>query len=307
MKLQRLLRIVTYLLNKEFATAKVLAERFEVSERTIQRDIESINMAGIPVVSLRGVKGGYQLLDTFRLSRQVADQQDLQVMRMALESAMSAWENKKLKGAYEKIGSLTSTSAHPVKLDFSSANENPKITTLLTGIEDAIRSEKQLAVTYVNADHGSSEKRLEPIYLAYQWYSWYLVAFDTQKQVYRTYKVARITELKVTGSSFSNHHPDHAQIRSLVSQEELKTVEVEIKYADKIAVSVDEYLMPMDVKRVDEETLCAKLHIIPKERLWKGILLSFGSDLEVVEPQEIRTLLEEHTRKIMTIYSKHDS
>lgn len=125
MKIDRLLGITIYLLNHGRANTKVFTERFEVSIRTIQRDIETLCRAGIPIVSICGTNGGYEIIDSFKMDRQVAGQIDYSFIITALQGLASAYENPMIKATLEKMVSLSpnqNSKAH-LFLDFSVLKE----------------------------------------------------------------------------------------------------------------------------------------------------------------------------------------
>lgn len=97
MKIDRLLDIVIYLLNHKTATAKQLSERFQVSVRTIQRDVESIALAGVPIMATKGSGGGYQLMPAHQIRNQFLKQEDLELIVMALKSLDTGYDNARLK------------------------------------------------------------------------------------------------------------------------------------------------------------------------------------------------------------------
>jgi predicted DNA-binding transcriptional regulator YafY len=106
MKIDRLLGITIHLLNHDKSSAKILASKFEVSLRTIQRDIESLCQAGIPVVSYVGAEGGYKILESFKMDRQIAGDVDYQYIILALQGLASAYENPKVETTLEKMKAI---------------------------------------------------------------------------------------------------------------------------------------------------------------------------------------------------------
>ncbi|RUM36698.1 MAG: YafY family transcriptional regulator, partial [Desulfobulbus sp.] len=106
MKLDRLLSIVIMLLNRQRVQAKDLADHFEVSTRTIYRDIEAINRAGIPVVTHQGNKGGLGIIDSYKLDRQVLTLQDMVTMLSVLKGVNSTFKDRQINNAIEKIHAL---------------------------------------------------------------------------------------------------------------------------------------------------------------------------------------------------------
>ncbi len=119
MKIDRLLAITIYLLNHQKTSASTLAEKFEVSIRTIQRDMESIFLAGIPVVSTFGADGGYEIIDTFKMNTQPALGNDYVQIITALQGYVSAFDDKKINDTLEKIQSISTNQNSNVMLDFS--------------------------------------------------------------------------------------------------------------------------------------------------------------------------------------------
>lgn len=126
MKIERLLGIVVYLLNRDFVNANTLAEKFEVSTKTIQRDIETLNLAGIPITSMKGTNGGYGILDSFKMDKQMASMEDYQLIISALRGMSSAYNNKKIETTLEKILNVSKQEKcnnTRVKIDFSASRE----------------------------------------------------------------------------------------------------------------------------------------------------------------------------------------
>lgn len=122
MKIDRLLGIVIYLLNRDIVSGNALAEKFEVSIRTIQRDIETLNLAGIPISAMQGINGGYCIIDSFKLDKQITSTEDYQFIITALMGMNSAYNNKKLETTLEKLLNISKQEqsiSSKVKLDFS--------------------------------------------------------------------------------------------------------------------------------------------------------------------------------------------
>lgn len=138
MKIDRLLGIVIYLLNRDVVSARTLAEKFEVSQRTIQRDIDALNLAGIPVVSFKGTNGGYGIAEGFRIDRQIASNEDYLHIITALKGLCSGYDSKKLNATLEKLMTLI-PSRHGLKqklfLDFGVLKEDGHINNCMELIE----------------------------------------------------------------------------------------------------------------------------------------------------------------------------
>ena len=138
MKIGRLMGIVVYLLNNGRTSAQELAEEFEVSPRTIMRDLESLDQAGIPIQSFYGVEGGYQIMDSFVLEKQAATRHEYDWIVTALKGMASAYESKGLEQTLAKVKSLNHTEGTAVSVDLGVAGEDDKIKEQLKLLEDAI-------------------------------------------------------------------------------------------------------------------------------------------------------------------------
>lgn len=175
MKIDRLLGIIIYLLNRNVASSQALAEKFEVSQRTIQRDMDAIDQAGIPIISYKGANGGYGIAEGYRMDRQLTSSDDYQNIITALKGLCSGYESKKLNATLEKFLSLT-LPQHGIKqkllLDFGVLKEDSNISSCIKIIEKAIETEKAVEFNYTNADNNTSRRIVEPIILTYKWYAW---------------------------------------------------------------------------------------------------------------------------------------
>ena len=139
MKIDRLMGIVVYLLNNGRTSAQKLAEEFEVSSRTIMRDLESLDQAGIPIQSFYGVEGGYQIMDGFILEKQVATIHEYDWIVTALQGMASAYASKSLEQTLAKMKHLNNTKGTAVSVDLGAASEDVKVNEQLMLLEDAIK------------------------------------------------------------------------------------------------------------------------------------------------------------------------
>ena len=137
MKIERLYAITIYLLNHGRTSASELAKYFEVSLRTIQRDMDSLCLAGIPVISIAGATGGYEISDTFRMNKDFATQDDYSCILTALKGLVSATDDPKAKHALEKIAHVSEADEKGIILDFS----------VLREIDQSVMQTLQTAVT----------------------------------------------------------------------------------------------------------------------------------------------------------------
>src|SRR5574344_2595553 len=171
MKIDRLLALTIYLFNHKKTSASVLAKHFEVSVRTIQRDIETLCLAGIPVTADVGADGGYEILDTFSMEKQVAEQTDYAKIITALEALTSATGDSESQAVLEKVRTVAEAPRKEIIIDLSAAQEGTNISEKLSAVRDAVRAGRKLSFEYTNAQGESKVHVVEPVYAVFQWYA----------------------------------------------------------------------------------------------------------------------------------------
>ena len=206
MKIDRLMGIVVYLLNHGRTSAKKLAEEFEVSSRTIIRDLESLDQAGIPIQSFYGVEGGYQIMDGFVFDKQVATSHEYDWIVTALKGMASAYASKNLKQALAKMQSISHTRDIAVSVDLGAASEDDKTNEQLMLLEDAIEEKCVVRFSYTNSHDEVKDIQVEPVCLQYKWYNWYLIGYYEKYQDYCMFKLVRMDSLQATDIKFTKTH-----------------------------------------------------------------------------------------------------
>lgn len=171
MKIDRLLKIIIYLLNHETVTAKQLAQKFEVSVKTIQRDMESISLSGVPIVSSVGSTGGYALMSDYKIRNQFLKKEDFKLIIIALKSLNSSFDNSGIDTILEKYLALNKEIKPKIFLDYSVTKENCNVQNNNKIIEEGITDSIQMEFDYKNTNGYSSRKRVCPLALKFKWYA----------------------------------------------------------------------------------------------------------------------------------------
>ncbi len=302
MKVDRLIAITMYLLNRETVSASALAERFEVSKRTIQRDIETLNRAGIPVVSTYGSGGGYAILDGFRLAKQIAGVDDYLNIVIALRSLSSAYDSERINATLEKALTTMQGGEQRLFVDFTVARERAHVNEHLRAIEKAIWEQKPLHIAYSNAANAMSERIIEPLAVSYQWYAWYVFAFCTARQDYRLFKLARISHCEPACGTFSRRHEDVESLMKAASKPDKREYwRVKLRCTNEVRQQVIEYLSADIIEEYGGGDFIVELRV-PFERMWFSLLLGFGNQVEVLEPPELKAMLRQKAEEILTMY-----
>ena len=296
MQINRLFEMVYLLLHKERVTAGEMAKHFEVSPRTIYRDVELLSSAGIPIYMAKGKNGGISLMSNFVLNKAVLTEKEKADILSALH-AVDAVNLEQTNTAVQKLSSLFgNTNVDWVEVDFSewaNADEEAK---LFSQLKTAILARKKVAFAYHSAE-GSTTRTVEPMKLCFKGQSWYLYAFCTMRQDYRFFKLRRMKELKLLDEYFERTSPTKVLEGGKVFQDDLVTIT--LKMSKKMAYRVyDEF---SQYKTLPNGDFIAQL-TIPRGDWIYQYLATFGEYCEIIEPEDIRLEIKEKLKKTLAQY-----
>jgi len=302
MKIDRLIGILSILLQKEMTTAPELAEHFEVSRRTINRDIEDLCKAGIPIQTTQGVGGGISIMSGYRMDRTILTSRDMQMILAGLRSLDSVSGSSYYSQLMEKIQAGSSelvSGKESVLIDLSSwykATLAPKISM----IQDAIESRHLIKFKYF-APSGESVRTIEPYYVVFKWSSWYVYGWCLKRKDYRLFKLNRMDKVKLTDKEFECRNvpiPD-------MSADLLYPRNIKVKAlfdADMKWRLVEEFGMKCYSERKDGKLLFEDYYSDMDNLVsW---MLTFGDKVEVLEPEEVRERLKAMADNMIKVYGR---
>lgn len=196
MKIDRLIGILVALLQKEKVTAPWLAEKFEVSRRTINRDIETLCRAGIPIVTWQGRDGGISIMEGYAVDKTLFTSEEMRAILAGLKSLDSVSNTSRYTQLMEKLApgneEVLISNEH-IMIDLSSwygATLVPKIEL----IQEAISKRRRISFQYFSPKSGTKRK-VEPYQLIFKWSSWYVWGMCTDKKEFRLFKLNRMIDL----------------------------------------------------------------------------------------------------------------
>ena len=291
MKIDRLIGILSVLLQQDMVTAPCLAERFEVSRRTINRDIEDLCRAGIPIVTMPGAGGGISIMENYKVDRTVFTTREMQDILAGLRSLDSVSGTNQYGLLMEKLaagGSDFVAGNQSVLIDLSSwykADLAPKIEI----IRAAIDGRQELEFLYFSPKK-EGRRRIESYYLIFRWSSWYVWGWCTSCRDFRLFKLNRMAELKLSGAGFEPRKvplPDLKNERIFPGGIRVKAVfEPECKWRLVEEFGLDCFEEQEDGKLLFHADYTDQDNLIS----W---LLTFGDRVELLEPENIRKELRE--------------
>lgn len=302
MKVERLYAITVYLLNHGRTSAKELAKYFEVSIRTIQRDIDSLCISGIPIISINGATGGYEISKNFKLDKLFATIDDYSNIKTALQGLVSATDNPRAKHTLEKIAHISNSNDNSMILDFSILRESNQV--ILQKLQTAVLQKHAVSFNYTNNNNESRIHTVEPIAVIYRWYSWYLLAYSKIKNDYRTYKIVRMEELKITNIPFiKEHEPADIILKKTDKTDSRQYTDILVKCKKEVKLRAIEYLNGTIIEKYANGDTLMNLTVVENEQLWIGTLLSLGDNVVVLSPERIKNKLVEAASKVLSLYT----
>jgi predicted DNA-binding transcriptional regulator YafY len=306
MKIDRLLGIIIYLLNRDVVNTRTLAEKFEVSQRTIQRDVDALNLAGIPVMSMKGTNGGYGIVEGFSMDRQITSSEDYMHIITALKGLCSGYENIKLEATLEKMLALSSSRRdlqQKIHINFGVLKENSNINGCIEFIEKAIETEKAMEFDYTNADNNTSHRIIEPVALTYKWYTWYLFGYCCEKKDYRLFRLSRIRNLEIMDKTFSiKHRSSDELLEEHEKQDNRSYLDIKLRCKTEMKVTAEESFPGAEITQQDNGDIIIRLKVPANERMWFGMLLSLGDKITVLEPEVLKDKLIAKANDILNLY-----
>lgn len=271
-------------------TSGELAEHFEVSKRTILRDIEALSAAGIPVYTTQGKGGGISLMENYVLNRSLLSEQEQNQILLGLQgvSATNQLDTESLLGKMEALFDKANTDW--IEVDFSRWGHGDTDNQRFDTIKHAILNQHVLEFTYVNSSGEESTRRVFPLKLVFKSQSWYLQGFCSEKQGYRTFKLKRILHVKETSESFSRSEYTPPPIES-VDPSSNNSVLVELEFPSHVAYRLYDEFDEAVIETGDDGFLRVNVRLPENDWLY-GFLLSFGRDVRVITPKHVREKLE---------------
>lgn len=301
MKIDRLIGILSILLQQNKITARELADKFEVSKRTINRDIENLCKAGIPIQTSQGFGGGIQVMEGYRMDRTLLTSKDMQMIMAGLRSLDSVSGSNYYGQLMEKLKPGSShfiSGKDSILIDLSSWNKD-MITPKLSLIQEAIEGRRIITFDYY-APSGNGVRKIEPYYLIFKWSSWYVWGWCYNREEYRLFKLNRLDRLKKRNEGFALREvpmPDLSIEKIFPGKICAKAIfDPEMKWR-----LVEEF-GPHCYEEMENKKLLFRTDHTDKDNLISW-LLTFGEKVVVLEPIEVKEEIKEMLKVMIKNYN----
>lgn len=300
MKIERLLGILFYLINRKNVSANTLAEHFNVSRRTILRDIDILTLAGVPIYSQTGSKGGYSINPNYKLNEKIIDDANSEYILLALQSLKSVYGEKKVLETYEKVKHIYSNENNnsALNIDFSVVNENKSIISYTSMLKEAVQHNKTVSFQYTNLNSTTRTVKCNIIHVFYKWYSWYAFGYDLQKSDFRMFKVVRMRKLEISEEYFHNDYDVAKLLNDYEEKRDKDDICVTIEYSKVMETLINEYFHG-DVVDMSKTSIIKKITIKENDFIMFSIILGFGEKIKVLSPLSYQQKIKEHLKNTL--------
>ena len=291
MKESRLFRIIYHLMENGKSTAPELAEKLEVSVRTVYRDIDIISSAGVPIYVTTGRNGGIQIADSFVLDRLLLSDKEKEDIITALRSVSIVDDHN--RDTLSKLSAIFNTkSENWLEVDFSRWGNKSQDNTMFQKIKEAIISHKMLCIVYANTRVEVIERVICPLKMVYKAKSWYIKAFCMNKSDFRIFKLTRIIQARNMEKNFSPMEFPQEKKETKVNYEN-----VILRFPQEMAYRIYDEFEVDEINQDDngDFIICAPM---PIDEWLIGYLLSFGSKVYIIEPKYLKKIVYNEAKKI---------
>ena len=310
MKVDRLVSMIMILLEKRRVGAQKLAAMFEVSPRTVYRDMEAINQAGIPVRSIPGVGGGFEIMPGYKVDRKAFSADDLSALLMGLNSLSGVMQGDAFRHALAKVRSLIpEEQAGAIELKASQVCIDPRpwmggghIARHLETIKEALQRSRLLAFAYTDGHGNRTERTVEPVQLVLKSNHWYVHAFCRSRNGFRLFRLSRMSDLRMLDETFT---PRDCPKPTLELEEILETLQTDIQLRIHASMldRVLDFCPPERVTPDGAEHYLVDCPFIERDYYY-DMLLSLGDKCECLAPEHVRDELRRRVMRMARIYGE---
>lgn len=298
MKENRYFQMIYLLLEKASMTAPELADYFEVSVRTIYRDIDILSSAGIPVYATRGKGGGISIQDNFVLKKSILSEQEQTQILMALQGIRIV-EDEYTRTLLSKLSSVfQKQNVNWLEIDFSSWTKSGAGKDNFQKLQSAIFKSKIVAFHYYSGKGEVIKRVVEPLKLVFKSTDWYLYGYCSTRNDFRFFKLTRIRNLEITNDEYVRSIPEQIFVEE--EKFEMETVKVTLLFDKSMSFRVYDKFDDEVTENQDGSLLVET--VMPNNELLISHILSWGDKVEVISPQNIRNKVSERAKKIYENY-----
>lgn len=308
MKIDRLLSIVILLLENDLISANELAKRFSVSVRTIQRDMDTLSLAGIPLYAQTGQTGGYGIMPEYKINNRLLSNEDIMNLITALKGIQGTFADKRFLGSLEQIYSLVPAHLYDTVMerentlfiDYSLTGNDSILAGKIKTIEQAINRKLLITCSYTGHRQETLVRTIEPMTLILQWGSWYVYAFCRMRSDFRLFKISRIHNIRVENDHYVRREKTYQEFVSENRTFRNQTL-IDLVFVANASVRayVEENHPGQELDYQNDGSIIVRCRQPEEERMYR-YLLSYGNEIKIIEPLRVKEHVQKIAEKILT-------
>lgn len=312
MKMDRLISIIMLLLERKTVNAAELAGAFDVSTRTIYRDLDTINQAGIPIVTHMGRDGGVSIMEEYKVDKRLFTTSDITSLLIGLGGVRSALSGEDIGATLTKVRSMIPEGqvaeiefqSNQIAIDLTPWAKDARLAGYLTLIKAGMDGKRTLRFDYTNAQGGTSNREAEPYRLLHKGDSWYLQGYCLLRQEFRTFRIYRMVNLELTDIVFTPREFDPALLE-MTETTSPPMVEVTFRFDETVKPDVIGIYGDGVVEACGDDTYLAKVPLLDSPMGYHA-LLYMGEHCECLAPDRVRAYIAERARAMAKLYHNDD-
>lgn len=307
MKFEIMLRILFELLSKKCIKAQYLADKYEVSVRSIHRYINALEMAGVPIYTLRGNQGGFAIIDTYKLSSTFMTVSEFEQVINALSAITEGVPNKELTNVISKLKATIKNeySGFDIKggnliIDAGPWGETNGYKSKLLIIQKSIDECKKLKITYHDRNGDITDRVIEPHIILFKQGLWYVFAYCNLRREFRFFKTGRIEHANLLNEQFIRQDLSKMELPLNFWHNNVETEDVLLEVDKKCLSEVEEWLGIENIKKINGKYIAdVKL---PFDNGLVTKIMGYGNGIKVISPPQLKKSVKNCAKEILANY-----
>jgi predicted DNA-binding transcriptional regulator YafY len=308
LKIDRLISIIMTLLERKKISAVKLSEMFEVTPRTIYRDIETLNLAGIPIITYPGINGGVGIMEEYKIDKKLFTTSDIATLLMGLGSISTTMSNDEIINTLAKVKGLVPAEqirdielkSNQITIDLAPWIGNKNLQPNLEKIKTALNDNKLLSFNYSDRNNKKTNRKVEPYRLVLKESNWYLQGYCDSRQDFRIFKLSRIGELEILSDTFIPRELD-AVVLGAWEHIEKRISSIKLLVDESLRDRITEHCGEENIEEYGDTKLLVNFPFVDDD-LGYSLLLSFGDKCECLEPANVREELMRRIKDMLEVY-----
>ncbi|GFZ33050.1 transcriptional regulator [Clostridium zeae] len=312
MKIDRLISIIMLLLERKQISATKLAEMFEVTPRTIYRDVETISLSGIPIVAYPGVNGGISIMEEYKIEKKLFTISDITSLLIGLGSIHSTMTSEEVLNTMAKVKGMVPADhiknielkSKQITVDHTPWIGNRNLNINLEEIKIALSENKLISFKYYAQNGIKSQRKIEPYRLVLKNSSWYLQGYCTTRDDFRVFKLSRISSLELLEETFISREFNYKTLE-VSTDIEKKKVPIKLLIDESLLDTMIEFCGMENIEPFGNNKFIASFPFIEDDFSY-SMILRLGDKCECLEPENIRLEIIKRVENLLKVYKKEE-